>query len=139
MKKENLNEFISSINTYENFKNYDNIIHYLEITSEDFIKDFINRIEEYGVNLNNENIEEIVNELENFDYISDIADSEVDIYYSDIYKSTEAFSSFINDAQDEFWNAKSIDKQIQAWQYLFYSEIYNMILWELKEFFENKI
>ncbi len=58
----------------------------------------------------------------NEDSLHEWADSQVDIYYHDIYNSTRLFADAINEARGEglLQGDETIDKQIQSGQYHFY-------------------
>lgn len=67
-------------------------------------------------------IEEMLDDEDNglSDYMHEIADSNVDIYYHDIYKSLPDVADYIEQARDEglIDGSESIDKQIQIGQYV---------------------
>lgn len=70
------------------------------------------------------------------DTISEIADSNVDIYYSDIYASLDSkMADNIENARDEGLIDKdtTIDKQIQAGQYYANEQLLYEAVEELKE------
>lgn len=53
------------------------------------------------------------------DIISEIADNNVDIYYSDLFKWAADNYSIIEEANEEFGTVNDITKQIQQGQYLY--------------------
>jgi hypothetical protein len=73
------------------------------------------------------------NELQ--DHMHEIADGNVDIYYSDIYKSLPDVADYIEQARDEglITGEETIDKQIQIGQYVKNLEEINEEYQEIKE------
>lgn len=60
------------------------------------------------------------------DVFSDIADSNIDIYVSDLFEWGKSNFEYINEATQEFGNPQDIIKQIQQGQYLsFEQDLYN--------------
>lgn len=60
------------------------------------------------------------------DVFSDIADSNIDIYVSDLFEWGKSNFGYINEATQEFGNPQDIIKQIQQGQYLsFEQDLYN--------------
>lgn len=60
------------------------------------------------------------------DVFSDIADSNIDIYVSDLFEWGKNNFEYINEATQEFGNPQDIIKQIQQGQYLsFEQDLYN--------------
>lgn len=80
-----------------------------------------------------EMIEDEDNELQ--DHMHEIADGNVDIYYSDIYKSLPDYVDYIEQARDEglITGTETIDKQIQIGQYVKYLEDINEEYQAIKE------
>ena len=60
------------------------------------------------------------------DILSEINDSNIDIYYSDLFEWAKDNFSYINEAKQEFGTSEDITKEIQQGQYLQnQEEIYN--------------
>lgn len=60
------------------------------------------------------------------DVFSNIADSNIDIYVSDLFEWGKSNFEYINEATEEFGNPQDIIKQIQQGQYLsFEQDLYN--------------
>lgn len=71
-----------------------------------------------------DSIDEMLEDRYVDDKIREIADENVDIYYSDIYKSLPDMVDYIEEAREQglIEGSESIDKQIQIGQYLYYLE-----------------
>jgi hypothetical protein len=91
------------------------------------LKDFYETEEELKEAIENDSIMDAINE---------IADSNVDVYYSDIYASLNGeMAEHIEDARNEglIDDSMSIDKQIQAGQYYANHEVLYEALEEIKK------
>ena len=75
--------------------------------------------------------------VENYDQleerVTEYADSLVDIYYYDIYKSTSKFSEAINQATEELGRPETIDKEIQQGQFYAYNNLFMSFVQNLRE------
>lgn len=77
--------------------------------------------------------DDIANYDELEERVSEYADSLVDIYYSDIYKSTSKFSEAINQATEELGRPETIDKEIQQGQFYAYQRLFDTFVQNLRE------
>jgi dsDNA-specific endonuclease/ATPase MutS2 len=77
--------------------------------------------------------DDIVNYDQLEERVSEYADSLVDIYYYDIYKSCSKFSEAINLATDEMGRPETIDKEIQQGQYYAYNNLFMSFVQNLRE------
>lgn len=144
----NKKEFISSINNYETFGEYDDVLRYDAEDGKsstdnvsDHINDFLSAIC-YGVDLEKISHADLLEHLQ-ADYDQETARNEytdwlIDIYYNDIYNSCATFSWYVEQAQAEYGNnSESLDKQIQQGQYYAYDMINNLIYSELVDYLES--
>lgn len=134
-------------NNYYNFMSYDKVLREDSKSYHESIKNFI--LYYYGeVFYEYENItnDDDLQELKEFakgqtgyiqDSLTEKADGLIDIYYSDIYASVSKFQEWINEAKREFGCSEELDKEIQQGQYLFYSEVLNVINDLFMEYLNN--
>lgn len=140
-------EFISSINTYENFAEYDDALSYLDWRDTkkksyaESIQDFIIDTLDY-MYFEWETLEEIREEFNRDDCMDKVwgfADGLVDIYFTDIYKSTHIFAEFVNDAKSEWlleWDVE-LYKMIQVGQCIAYERAAWLIIDKLSDYFDS--
>jgi len=140
-------EFIEKINTYENFKEYDQVFSYSDENNlsnkspKDFAREFIEEIFDeltYSV----ESLEDLKIYIDEDEFngaclskwIIDKSRSLVDIYYNDIYKSLPVFADWVNEAKKEFGMNEDISIEIQQGQNLCYQEIIIFIVDKLRDY-----
>ena len=159
MENFNLDNFILSINNYENFWEYDEVMEYEDTPNreedkkkyvrksnneyaENYIKYFLDQVL-YGIDLKDITIERML-EVVTDDYEHERAryeyvDWQIDIYYSDIYASASIFATYVNDYKDEMWELpNTFDKIIQMGQWQAYRSINDMIYSKLVDYVEEE-
>jgi hypothetical protein len=66
------------------------------------------------------------------DMVHEYSDGLVDIYYNDIYESTNKFSEAIDEATKDFGRPETIEKEIQQGQYYAYFNLFNSFVNNLR-------
>jgi len=144
-------EFIENVNTFENFRDYDEVFSYKcennssDNSPKDFAKEFIGNIFDeltYPV----ESLKDLKIYLNEDEFngaclskwIDEKSSSLIDIYYSDIYKSLPVFAQWVNEYKKEFGMNEDISIEIQDGQTLCYQEIINFIVDKLRDYI-NKL
>ena len=106
---------------------------YFEKSIENFLEQLEFDSDFYGVLTNSELLELAKDFLWSYD---EWADSQVDIYNSDLWEKAPKFQLWNEDALNEFWFDKSrgMIGIFQMWQYLFYSRLAGHILNNLSDY-----
>jgi len=82
---------------------------------------------------------EMIEKIE--DDLNDIIDSQVDIYNSDLLEWLEESSvnaDYVNRGKEIYGSADDIYKEIQQGEWLYYEELYNQIIEDIKEILEDE-
>jgi len=144
-------EFIENVNTYENFKDYDEVFSYKcennssNKSPKDFDREFIEEIFDeliYPV----ESLKDLKIYIDEDEFngaclskwIIEKSRSLVDIYYSDIYKSLPVFAQWVNEYKRDLERNEDISIEIQEGQNLCYQEIIIFIVDKLRDYI-NKL
>ena len=136
-----LENFINTVNNYENFWDVDEIISYYwedKETRKDNVKAYIwewfDSVAWWFLNESEEKTNESLLEYLESDYEQErargeFADGQIDIYFHDLYKSCGTFADYINECQEEWYfdNKTELYRMIQYWQGRAYEEVNNII------------